>query len=101
MQSIELCEAIGSSLVKVSTREAISAGHPFEQMRLVIVTPSGVDDGAFYPAESVDVYSLTQITKLRDLLNRAIAIAHKGATEEPVVEAVNQLRIDNHEPLQR
>jgi hypothetical protein len=90
----ELCEAVGTSLVRVATREADGVGKPFQQMQLVIVTPSGVDDGAFYPAESVGIYSLTQIVKLRDLLNRAIAIAHKGATAEPVVEAINQTTID-------
>jgi hypothetical protein len=90
----ELCEAIGMSLAKVVTREADGVGKPFQQMRLVIVTPSGIDDGSFYPAESVDIYSLTQIIKLRDLLNRAIAIAHKGATAEPVVEALNQQLIE-------
>ena len=91
---IELCESIGMSLVNVTTREAHKVGQPFEQMRLVICTPSGVDDGAYYPAESVDICSLAQITKLRDLLNKAIAIAHKGATAEPIVEAVNQVTID-------
>ena len=89
-----LCEGIGGSLVKVDTCEALEIGKPFEQMHLVICTPSGVDDGAFYHAESVDIYSLTQITKLRDLLSKAIAIAHKGATAEPLVEAVNQVTID-------
>jgi hypothetical protein len=94
IDQVVLCESIGMSLVKVTTQESRSVGHPFEQVRLTIVTPSGVDDGAFYPAESVDIYSLTQVTKLRDLLSKAIAIAHKGATAEPVVEAVNQVAID-------
>lgn len=89
-----LCEAIGTSLVSVKVSEAQTLGHPNESMWLTFCTPSGVDDGAYYPAESVQIYSLTQITKLRDLLDRAIAIAHKWTTDEPVVEAINQVRIE-------
>lgn len=90
----QICESIGSSIAKITVREADKIGAPFQQMRLVIVTPSDIDYGAYYPAESVEIYSLIQVTKLRDLLNKAIAIAHKGATEESVDEAVNQIAID-------
>jgi hypothetical protein len=93
--SHHITESIGyATVAKVSTSEAQSVGNPCQAMRLWIMTASMTDEGAHSPAESIEIYSLAHITALRDFLTKAIAIAHKGASAEPVVEAVNQAAIE-------
>lgn len=67
-------------------------GVPHQSLSLYILTPSTTDEGAHAPAESVNIYGLDNMKVLRDLLNQAIAIAHKGTSAEPVVEAMNQIQ---------
>lgn len=94
-----LLVSLGWGIVgRVDVRESTTIGQPFQQVRLQILTASCTDDGTHTPAESVEVYGLDKVTALCNMLSKAIAIAHKGATVEPVVEAVNQAAIDQHEP---
>ena len=85
---------LGWSLAKVETCVADGVGAPYQRLQLYIVTPSCTDNGAHSPAESINIYGYVNIVALRDLLNKAIAIANKGATAEPIVEAVNQVAIE-------
>lgn len=82
---------LGYGVARVSTREG-AVSQPYVSPRLTIMIPSCTEDQTHAPAESVEVYGLKPLTALRDLLNQAIAIAHKGTSAEPVVDAMNQIQ---------
>lgn len=58
------------------------SGTPSQNVRLELHSTSGVDDGAFYPAESFSINGLQQMKDLRDLIDRGITFA--SAKLEPV-----------------
>lgn len=82
---------LGDSVAKIVTQEG-SPQIAYAFPRLHILTPACTEDNTHAPAESVEIYGLKNLTALRDLLNQAIAIAHKGTSAEPVVDAMKQIQ---------
>ena len=94
----KLAIPLGYSIARCEVSEG-ALGRPYTNVRLYICTPSCTEEQTHAPAESVELYSLATLTELRDFLSKIIAIANKGVTAEPVVEAINQAAIDQtHEP---
>jgi len=65
MKDISIAEPISSSVV---IRGSTRSGTP--QVRLFF--ESGVDEGAYYPAQDVSVYGLKAVTELRDFCNKIL-----------------------------
>lgn len=81
---------LGYSVAKIQVQEASAVNTPFMNPQLYIMTPSCTEEQTHAPAESVNVFGLANLVALRDLLNKAIAIANKGASADALVEAINQ-----------
>jgi hypothetical protein len=82
---------LGYGVARISAREG-AIGQPYTSPRLTIMIPSTTEEQTHAPAESIEIYGLAPLTALRDLLNQAIAIAHKGTSADPVIEAMKQIQ---------
>lgn len=78
---------LGYSMARLETMEAHGVGMP-ARPTLYILTPSCTEESSHAPAESVCIYGVEACEALRDLLTQGIALAKKGASAEPLVEAI-------------
>ena len=67
-------------------------GQPESRPRLNIMTANITDEHTSTPAESIEIIGLEDIMVLRDLLTKAIEVAHLNVSEEPVVQAADEVR---------
>lgn len=85
-----LTAPIGHHCARVNIGIGVPNSKTPRSTNLYLHAASGVDDGAFYPAESFNVYGYENIVALRDLLNEAIKLANTGINPEPVADAIQQ-----------
>lgn len=72
MKDIIIAAPIGvCCLVKGTTRNGTAT--------LRLLSESGVDDGAYYPAQDVQVYGTEQVTTLRNFCNQLLSACQPDA----------------------
>lgn len=94
-----LLVSLGHSMARVHTRPSGVPGEVWQGAQLWIVEPSCTEESTGYaPAESVTIYGTDKLIALRDMLDKAIAIAKKDAVTEPVAQAINEVKLHEQIP---
>lgn len=71
--------------LNVVTGKITLPANSYSQPTLVLVQESGVDDGAYYPAESINIYGCDQLRTIANACNKAVARYEERKKEDATI----------------